>query len=163
MAGITVAAAALPFALAFGVASSATAAAGLVTALVAASSSSVQWQQLGPLMGPAMSVALLGAVESLPCDAVLERLDHAQDIILSLRTVPLVDTTGVHMLSDVIDQLHAQGRRLYISGLARSVREKLERGGVIAKLGEDRIFWSADQAIIGADRCRAQQAESQAV
>lgn len=90
-------------------------------------------------------------------NAVLEQLGDAEDIILSLRTVPLVDTTGLRMLSDAIDRLHAEGRGVYLSGLARPVREKLERGGVIAKLGEDRVFWSADQAIIAADRYRLEQ------
>jgi len=56
------------------------------------------------------------------------------------------------------ERLEAEGRRVYLSGLARPVREKLERGGIIAKLGEERVFWSADQAIIAADRYRARQA-----
>ncbi|MFS8581527.1 MAG: SulP family inorganic anion transporter [Limnochordales bacterium] len=93
---------------------------------------------------------------------VLEGLDDAEDIILSLRTVPLIDTTGLRALDELIDRLEAEGRRVYLSGLARPVREKLERGGIIAKLGEERVFWSADQAIIAADRYRARQAGIQA-
>jgi len=95
-------------------------------------------------------------------NTVLEGLDDAEDIILSLRTVPLIDTTGLRALDELIDRLEAEGRRVYLSGLARPVREKLERGGIIAKLGEERVFWSADQAIIAADRYRARQAGIQA-
>lgn len=93
-------------------------------------------------------------------NTVLEKLDDARDIILSLRTVPLIDTTGVRAVDELIDRLEATGRRVYLSGLARPVREKLERGGIIKKLGEHQVFWSADQAIIAADRYRAEQAEA---
>lgn len=95
-------------------------------------------------------------------NTVLEGLDDAEDIILSLRTVPLIDTTGLRALDELIQRLEANGRRVYLSGLARPVREKLERGGIVEKLGEDRIFWSADQAIIAADRYRAERAGVQA-
>src|SRR5690606_5124381 len=87
---------------------------------------------------------------------VVEQLDSYDDIILSLRTVPLIDTTGLKVISEFIQRQEAQGRCVYLSGLARPVREKLERGGVIQTLGEDRVFWSADQAIIAADRRRAE-------
>lgn len=91
-------------------------------------------------------------------NTVLEQLDAAEDVILSLRTVPLIDTTGMSAIAELIDRLEAEGRRLYLSGLAKPVQNKLERGGVMAKLGEDRVFWSADQAIVAADRYRAEQA-----
>lgn len=88
-------------------------------------------------------------------NTVLEQLDEADDVILSLRTVPLIDTSGLRAIAELMQQLEADNRRLYLSGLAKPVREKLQRGGIIERLGEDRIFWSADQAIIAADRHRA--------
>lgn len=92
-------------------------------------------------------------------NALLERVSEADDVIVSLRTVPLIDTTGMRVLADTIEELESAGRRVYLSGLARPVREKLERSGIIDKLGEERVFWSADQAIIAADRLRASQAD----
>lgn len=77
---------------------------------------------------------------------------------MSLRTVPLIDTTGINALEEFIERMEAEARRVYLSGLANPVKNKLERSDIIAKLGEDRIFWSADQAIIAADRYRAEQA-----
>lgn len=90
-------------------------------------------------------------------NSVLEELDSYDDVILSLRTVPLIDTTGLRAISEFIDRQEREGRRVYLSGLNKPVSEKLERGGVISILGEDRVFWSADQAIIAADRYRASQ------
>lgn len=90
---------------------------------------------------------------------VLEDLDSYDDIILSLRTVPLIDTTGMQAIEELILRHQAKGRQVYLSGLAKPVRERLERGGVIALIGEDKVFWSADQAIVAADRRRESQVQ----
>ena len=68
-------------------------------------------------------------------NSVLEKLNGNQDIILSLRTVPLVDTTGISAIETLIDQLEREGRRVYLSGLTEPVRSYLERAGVIEHLG----------------------------
>lgn len=94
-------------------------------------------------------------------NAVFANVNGNEDIILSLRTVPLLDTTGISAIEDLLDTLERDGRRLYLSGLARPVRSALERAGVLQRLGEDRVFWSADQAIMAADRYRAAQAAAQ--
>lgn len=88
-------------------------------------------------------------------NAALERVSGNEDIILSLRTVPLVDTTGISAIEELIERLEHEGRRVYLSGLTEPVRSYLQRAGVIAHLGEERIFWSAYEAIMAADRYRA--------
>ncbi|MBZ0305156.1 MAG: sodium-independent anion transporter, partial [Anaerolineae bacterium] len=88
-------------------------------------------------------------------NTVLERLNGNQDIILSLRSVPLLDTTGISAVENLIHQLEGGGRRVYLSGLTEPVRSYLERAGVIHHLGEDRVFWSAYEAIMAADNYRA--------
>jgi SulP family sulfate permease len=87
----------------------------------------------------------------------LEKLNGVEDLVLSLRTVPLLDTTGIRAIEDLIQRLEGSGRRVYLSGLNDQVRSYLERAGIIAHLGEDRIFWNAYEAIMAADRYRAQQ------
>lgn len=89
-------------------------------------------------------------------NTVLEKLNSNEDIILSLRTVPLIDTTGLSAIENLIDRLESEGRRVYLSGLTKPVQEKLDKASVLEKLGKDRVFWSADQAIIAADRYRAE-------
>ncbi len=88
-------------------------------------------------------------------NSVLEKIDGNQDIVLSLRTVPLLDTTGVAAIEDLIQQLEKEGRRVYLSGLTEPVRAYLQRAGVLQHLGEDRVFWSAYEAIVAADHYRA--------
>jgi SulP family sulfate permease len=85
----------------------------------------------------------------------MEKLNGVQDIILSLRTVPLLDTTGISAIEHVIHELEESGRKVYLSGLNDQVRSYLERAGVISHLGEDHIFWSAFEAIMAADHYRA--------
>jgi SulP family sulfate permease len=88
-------------------------------------------------------------------DTALETIGEAQDIILSLRAVPLIDTTGIQVLEEWVERIEGSGRRIYLSGLNDPVREYLERGGIIKRLGEDRVFWSAYEAILAADHYRA--------
>jgi SulP family sulfate permease len=101
------------------------------------------------IMGP----LFFGTVNTF--NSVLEQLNGNEDIVLSLRTVPLLDTTGISAIEDLIHHLENEGRRVYLSGLADPVRSYLERAGVIHHLGEDRVFWSAYEAIMAADYYRA--------
>ncbi len=88
-------------------------------------------------------------------NAAVENLNGTRDVILSLRIVPLLDTTGISAVENAIQQIEAKGGRVYLSGLNEPVRSYLERAGILAQLGDDRVFWSADQAILAADRYRA--------
>ncbi|NWG18614.1 MAG: SulP family inorganic anion transporter [Chloroflexi bacterium] len=101
------------------------------------------------IMGP----LFFGTVNTF--NTLLDNLEGNQDIILSLRTVPLLDTTGISAIENLIERLEREGRRLYLSGLSEPVRSYLERAGIIQHLGEDRVFWSAYEAIIAADHYRA--------
>ena len=88
-------------------------------------------------------------------NAAMEHLNGMQDVILSLRTVPLLDTTGISALEDLIERLEHNGSRVYLSGLNEPVRSYLQRAGVIKHLGDDHIFWSSFEAIMAADHYRA--------
>ncbi len=85
----------------------------------------------------------------------LDELRGNEDLILSMRTVPLLDTTGVRAIESLIMQFEREERRIYLSGLTEPVRSYLNRAGIIARLGDDYIFWSAYEAILAADRYRA--------
>jgi SulP family sulfate permease len=101
------------------------------------------------IMGP----LFFGTVNTFNTE--LERRNGNEDIILSLRTVPLLDTTGISAIEDLIHRFEGEDRRVYLSGLSEPVRSYLERAGVLQHLGEGRIFWSADEAIMAADHYRA--------
>ncbi len=88
-------------------------------------------------------------------NAALEHLDGAQDVVLSFRTVPHIDTTGIKAVEALVERVECCGGRVYLSGLNDPVQNNLRRAGVVQHLGEDRVYWSAYEAIMAADHFRA--------
>jgi SulP family sulfate permease len=81
-----------------------------------------------------------------------------QDVILSLRTTPLLDTTGLGQLDKLIHETEARGGRVWLAGLNEPVERYLQRAGILDHLGPDRIHWSAFEAIAAADRLELPEA-----
>jgi SulP family sulfate permease len=71
-------------------------------------------------------------------------------LILSMRGVPLIDTSGVQALDELYHQLKHKNCQLMLCGLQPNVREMLKKSNVAENIGKDMVFWSADQAIIAA-------------
>jgi SulP family sulfate permease len=73
-------------------------------------------------------------------------------LILRMRRVPLIDTTGVVALQTMHRQLKRQGCELLISGLKDNLAKRLQTTGLLDELGEENIFeWTRD-AIISAQQ-----------
>jgi SulP family sulfate permease len=82
---------------------------------------------------------------------VLESFETAGDfrtLIISMRGVPMIDIMGAQALRQIIEEQQHRNGEVYFAGVQPSVREMFERAGIIELLGEDRVFWSADLAII---------------
>lgn len=77
----------------------------------------------------------------------IEELPLAETLILSMRGVPMTDVSSVQAIEHLWHEQTARGGELYITGLQPSVRSALDRAGLTALIGEERILWSADQAI----------------
>ncbi len=71
-------------------------------------------------------------------------------LILSMRGVTLIDMSGIQAIDELADQIAANGGRLMFCGLQPEVEKMLRRSDVISRVGEDAVFWSADQAILAA-------------
>ncbi len=80
------------------------------------------------------------------------RLGETHALILSMRGVPLIDTSGLQVLLSLRDRLTAKGGTLMLAGAHEDVRQMLKRGGLMEAIGENNFFWSADQAIVEAER-----------
>ena len=70
-------------------------------------------------------------------------------LILSIRGVPLIDTSGIQAIDQLFQRLRTQGGDLRLAGVEPRVRTMLDRGGVSESLGKGRFFADAAQAIIG--------------
>jgi len=74
----------------------------------------------------------------------------ARALILSLRGVPLLDASGLHLLEEIWHHQTQQGGFLYLTGLQPPVEDLLRRAGLVAAMGADKLCWGADQAITAA-------------
>jgi len=96
-------------------------------------------------------------------DEEVENLNGVRDVILSMRTVPLMDTTGLRSIDQLVKRLERQGGRLYLSGLNRPVSDYLERSKLLYRIGQESVYWSSLEAIIAADQYRADEATNSPV
>ncbi|GAB4536060.1 MAG: SulP family inorganic anion transporter [Anaerolineales bacterium] len=80
------------------------------------------------------------------------RLNGTQVIILSMRGVPLVDTAGLEAIHRLQETMQKRGGRLMLSGVHENARKMMERAGLVEHIGEQNFFWSADQAILAAEK-----------
>jgi SulP family sulfate permease len=77
----------------------------------------------------------------------LEQLPFSKTLILSMRGVPMADVSSVQAIEHIWREHVKVGGTIYLTGLQPAVRHVLESAGLIAEIGEQHIFWSADQAI----------------
>lgn len=77
-------------------------------------------------------------------------------VILSMRGVPSVDAMGVPAIEEIVERQHRAGGEVYLSRLQPKVRSVVERSGVHAVIGDERIHWSADHPIVALHAERAE-------
>lgn len=78
-------------------------------------------------------------------------IENAKVIILSMRGVPLIDTSALQALSEVIEEVRSRNCEIMLCGLQQQVKGILDKADFDQKLGNNKIFWSADQAIKNAE------------
>ena len=79
-------------------------------------------------------------------------LGQTHALILSMRGVPLIDTSGIDALRGLHERLQKQGGTLMFAGMHENVRGMLERAQLTEQIGAQNFFWSSDQAIVEAER-----------
>lgn len=79
------------------------------------------------------------------------RLGDTHALILSMRGVPLIDTSGLEAIRRLDEQLDKRGGVLMFAGVHRNAMRMLERAGLVDEIGPDNFFWSSDQAIVAAE------------
>ncbi len=90
-------------------------------------------------------------------------LDHTHILILSMRAVPLIDISGLEVLSSLHERLQKDGKVLLLSSIQPDVQRQMERSGLADEIGAENLYWSADLAIQAAEQrfaCPYCQAES---
>jgi high affinity sulfate transporter 1 len=100
---------------------------------------------------------------SLFRDALLRAVDGTAgpvtDVLVDAAAVTHVDTTGLDMLDELLDELTSRGVRLRLARVKTPVREALERSGLLERLGEGAVTASMRT---GLDALRADHRHAQA-
>ncbi len=71
-------------------------------------------------------------------------------IILRMRSVSVVDSTGVRALDDVFTMFRKKGVTVIISGLQGEVKATLQRSGLLERVGEVNVLPTFDDALLRA-------------
>jgi len=79
-------------------------------------------------------------------------LTNTHALILSMRGVPLIDTSGLQSLTTLYQNLKKSGTVLMLASVQPGVQAMLSRGGLDTMIGPENFFWSADQAIVEAEK-----------
>jgi SulP family sulfate permease len=73
-------------------------------------------------------------------------------LILSMRGVPLIDVSGLELVEEVLAQQRRIGGDLMLCAVQPAVKRVMDRSHLTREIGEHNFFWSADQAIMEANR-----------
>jgi Sulfate permease and related transporters (MFS superfamily) len=72
---------------------------------------------------------------------------NKSEIIFSMRGVPFTDLTGVQILLELCEKLKTEQTEIYFTSVQPKVMENFYRYNAVDIIGEDKFFWSADQAL----------------
>ena len=73
-------------------------------------------------------------------------------IIIRMRHVPFVDSTGLHNLKDTLEILSDSGTQVVLSGVNKSVCDSLNKSRIDILVGKSNIYSTFDQAMEGAKK-----------
>ena len=81
-------------------------------------------------------------------ELVSSRGDNLRAVVLDGHTINTIDTSGLHALELLLDQLERRGVELYLCGVIGPVRDMLYRSGVMQRMGADHNFLSIQDALV---------------
>jgi SulP family sulfate permease len=94
-----------------------------------------------------------GAAEKI--ERTLGRVQRAATIlILRMANVPFMDATGLFAIEEIIGGFNRRGATVLLVEVRPNVRYKLERGGVIARVGAHNVIDTLEQALLRARQLR---------
>jgi SulP family sulfate permease len=69
-------------------------------------------------------------------------------VVLDALGMTDIDYTGVRALRSVLDELDRRHISFAVARAGQRVHESLERGGVLGRIGAERLFPSVDEAVV---------------
>jgi SulP family sulfate permease len=72
-------------------------------------------------------------------------------VILCMEAMSYIDTSGLHLLKQIIEDLQKKEIKLLFSGVSSPIRDLLDTSGIVALLGEENLFSQTHEAEAYAD------------
>jgi SulP family sulfate permease len=91
-----------------------------------------------------------GAAETFK-DTLAQVAKKPKVLIIRMRNVPAIDSTGMHVLKDLVHRTRGDGTLVLISDIHTQPLVALGRSAVLDEIGEDNVFGNLDDAL---DRAR---------
>jgi SulP family sulfate permease len=92
-----------------------------------------------------------GAAETFK-DTIARVARRPKVLIIRMRNVPAIDSTGMHALKDLVHRTRGDGTLVLISDIHTQPLVALGRSAVLEEIGEENVFGNLDDAL---DRARA--------
>lgn len=86
-----------------------------------------------------------GSVEKLENEII--KIKDCNYIVFSMRGVPMIDAGAAHTILEIIKKLKQKNVKILFSGVQEHPKIMLNRAGVVSLIGENNIYWDAQQAI----------------
>ena len=75
------------------------------------------------------------------------RGDELSLVVIDASSIHSIDSTGVHALKELIEELNERQIRFYLAGVIGPVRDKLKISGVTQAIGEENFFFDVAHAV----------------
>lgn len=84
-------------------------------------------------------------------ESIEEKIDQRGEelslVILDASAITNIDSTGVHILNDLMEDLRTRRITFYLAGVIGPVRDKLKRSGITEAMGEENFFFDVSDAV----------------
>ncbi len=77
-----------------------------------------------------------------------DEMNGSGKIIFSMRGVPVIDTTGIEVMMDIVRECSARNIVVNLCGLNEDVQKRLDLAGITDIIGENAHFFSVDRALL---------------
>lgn len=76
-----------------------------------------------------------------------ENFEGKSAVLFSMRGTSYMDISGAQVFLELIESLHKKEIPVYICGVSDSVKEMMERSGIVDCAGKESFYWSVESAL----------------
>ena len=80
---------------------------------------------------------------------IATQLEGKSAVLFSMRGTSYMDISGAQAFLELLQQLREKELPLYICGVSDSVKETMERSGIVDYIGKEHFYWSVERVLSG--------------